>query len=111
MPVTERVEFISVHIDPESLPEPGFCLLCSSPMQEVNLEYKFRDKPVTIKNTEPVPGYRCQVCHAEYEDSSVGLVLDKETLNHLPPQSKLRAPLEQRIAALGKALIKQDPKQ
>lgn len=101
----EKVEYISVHVDVESLPEPGSCLLCGASMEKVPLEYELQDNPILIKNTEPVPGYRCQLCEAEYYDGSVTLMLDKETLTKLGKDSKLRAPLERRIT-LSEALSK-----
>lgn len=99
-----KVEYISVHIDPVTLEVPVVCLLCGADMDETLLEFIFQDKPVVVKSRESVPGYRCRSCEAEYYNGSVTLALYKETLTKLGSTSKLKGPLEQRIASLTEAL-------
>lgn len=99
MALVETVRYISVRVDPKSIPEPFLCLLCGGPTHSAWLEYELRDGPVVVKNTELVPGYRCEECGAEYYDTdTVGLELDKATLKELKPNSKVRAALKERIA-------------
>lgn len=106
----KKVEYIFVHIDAETTPDPGKCLLCDSAMDRVLLSYEFQDQPrMVVRNSEPVPGYRCRSCDAEYYDGWVSLALFQETLTKLESTSPLRIALTERIARLTEALGKPRP--
>ena len=103
----ERIEHISIHVDPESVPEPGPCPLCGSEMKKVLAVYELRGNPVVVRNTVAIPGYECTACGAPYFDSASVLDLDREALKKLPRSSKLRGPLKESIARLSRALAEQ----
>ena len=98
------IKYISIHIAPEFLTEPPPCPLCDSPMVKTEIEYEFRDGTTLIKNDEPVPGYRCQSCGAEYHDGPISLLLYKATLPVLHNKSELVQPLKESIRTLENAL-------
>ena len=101
---SKRIEFISVHFDPETQEDPGSCSLCGSDMNNVPLEYEFEDDQVIVRNSEPVPGHRCPSCEAEYYDSPTTLRLFQETLPKLSRMSDRRAALAERIKSLTRAM-------
>lgn len=103
--------FIDVEIDPKTVGEPCPCLLCGSKMSHTLLDYKFKDNQQVVKNSVPVPGYRCDTCEAEYYEGSTSLRLFEATLPLLNPTSNLLEPLRQRIASLSEAVGKSTPGQ
>lgn len=109
MLIPARIEYISVRIDPESVPKGAPCPGCGNPLQITPQEYEFEDKnskdPVVIKNTEKVPGYYCQQCGLGKADGlqlfdveTVTLLIDREILKKLPDSSNLKAPLQASVA-------------
>lgn len=104
--IPTRVEFISVHIDPETKLYPFPCPDCRVPMETTWQEWqqKLEKDNLVVKNTEPVPYYQCRRCDPEREttllDGRFSLILLKATLSKLDKTSQYRIPLEQRIASL-----------
>lgn len=104
----ENISYISVDIDPASIPEPCTCPSCSEVMDVKMLEYKFptTDNPL-VKNDRLIPGYVCQPCGIDFFDSRVGLLLDKATVPALEGlgETTLAQSLRRRIEVLERTLI------
>lgn len=87
MPSPDRIETISVHIDPDSVPDTTDCLNCgpNAPIRKVPGEYCFDTDGVRIVNTEPIIDYSCDRCGMGgiCDAMAVGLPLDKATLAKL----------------------------
>ena len=75
MPSPDRIETISVHIDPESVPDITDCLNCgpNASIRKVPGEYSFDAKGIRIVNTEPIIDYFCDRC-------GMGDICDGETV-------------------------------
>lgn len=67
--VNPEIRMISVQIGMDEIPDAPQCLLCGNQTQKTFLNYQFPERDPQVRNTLPVPGYRCiDGCEAEYLD-------------------------------------------